>query len=310
MFLTRYLSWLFRGWLLFVFRRITRLFTRGPRHILQEDSEISQAKRPTPEEPQPAIFPVIRWIPLDIVDEILDNLATDPSFKLTLRSCSLVSKSWVTPCQRHLFRTLSFDLKHTFRWLETFPVQVQSPAHHVRNLSLSLDGHYYAPDEFLKRIHGFINVQKMAVLHDGGSKLWWMLSSRGLPQSVTSLTINLTDSITALQIREFLVQLPNLNDLSLSGSSRIMDKDRLQGIGAHLRGKLCGRLHLQWLPDMHVVDMLLDIPTGLRFTEVNISAMHDCLPSIIRLVEACGTTLVKLSCSIDDFGKFRLFSTG
>jgi len=43
------------------------------------------------------------------------------------------------------------------------------------------------------------------------------------------------------------------------------------------------------------MNMLLEIPTGLRFTEVEIRCFYECFSSAVRLVEACAKTLVKLS---------------
>jgi len=40
--------------------------------------------------------------------------------------------------------------------------------------------------------------------------------------------------------------------------------------------------------------MLLEIPSGLGFTEVQIHCVQECLVPTVRLAEACGETLVKL----------------
>ena len=122
-----------------------------------------------------------------------------------------------------------------------------------------------------------------------------------LPLSVASLAIS-ADSINALQIRNILVQLPNLNDLSLSGSLSTMDKDALRGIGTALRGNFGGQLRLVKKHAVtDVVNMLLDAPTGLNFTEVDVLATHECLLPTKKLSEACGESLVKLTYSVDCF---------
>src|ERR1700753_3460631 len=155
-------------------------------------------------------------IPQDIVNEILDHLNTGSRFHHSLLSYSLVAKSWVIPCRRHLFGTIAFTGRKMDRWLKAFPVPEESPAPYARDLSLSLEERYYVPYEFFKRIQWFSNVRKLTMSREGGNQSWWISPLVGLPQSVTSLTIN-EDSITVIRIRDIMLQLPNLNDLSLSG---------------------------------------------------------------------------------------------
>jgi len=98
------------------------------------------------------------------------------------------------------------------------------------------------------------------------------------------------------------VQLPNLDDLSLSGSIVTVDRETLAGIGTALRGRFGGRSRLlKRHADNRVVNMLLEVPTGLNFTEVEIRGTHECLLSTVRLAEACCKTLVKLSYTVSAF---------
>jgi len=94
-----------------------------------------------------------------------------------------------------------------------------------------------------------------------------------------------------------MVHLPNLDDLLLWGSLvAVGGRTSLPRIGAILRGRFGGQLGLLGgLASEDVVNMLLEIPTGLRFTEVQIRGTCECLLSVLRLAEACGKTLVKLS---------------
>jgi len=93
-----------------------------------------------------------------------------------------------------------------------------------------------------------------------------------------------------------MAQLPNLDSLSLSGDLVPVDRTKLARIGTTLKGRFGGRLQLiGGYVVRDVLEMLLEIPTGLCFTEVDICGMHGCLLSTMRLVEACRTTLVKLS---------------
>jgi len=119
-----------------------------------------------------------------------------------------------------------------------------------------------------------------------------------LPHSVTSLTI-VADTVTLVHVRDIMAQLPNLDDLSLSGSLVAVDRRSSPGIETVPRGRFGGKLRLiQGYADESVVNMLLEVPTGLHFTEVDIRGIHECLLSTVRLAEACGKTLVKLSYAV------------
>ena len=315
---------------MFLARYLNRFLTIRQHDTLSTDLETSEAKGPNsagtetvaepvtavtdedatiPQDltiPQDPVIPRGPVIPHDIIYEVLDHVATDSNSRLSLRSCSLVSRSWIAPCRRHLFHTLFFKLRDTFKWLEAFPAPEQSPARHVRCLRLSLQGHYYVPEEFFRRIQGFTEVKEITMSVDGDpGQSWWLPSWVRLPQSVTSLTLN-GNSITVLEIRDVMAQLPNLNDLSLSGSLR---GQQPQGIGTVLKGKFGGRLQLHKLESRSyagVVDMLLEVPTGLHFTELDVLSVQECLLTTVRLAEACGKSLAKLSYAVHNLGKHRL----
>lgn len=266
-------------------------------------SKYSKAQRPTFTWFRAATIPALPKVPQEIVDEILDLLAADSDLK-SIRSCSLVSKSWVPSCRRHLFRTIVFNPRNVNKWLKKFPVPEESPARHVRDLRFPLGGDYGAPEEFFEYTPWFTNVEKMTLMHGEFLPLWIPPFVR-LPQSVTSLAI-VTDTIALVEIRNVMVQLPNLNDLSLSGSLDQADKDIVSGMGAVLRGRFGGRLRLlREIAGADVTNMLLEAPAGLSFTEVEIRATHECLLSTVKLAEACGRNLVKLSYAVSVHGKFH-----
>lgn len=271
------------------------------------DQEASEAKNLTSE----SSMVVASGVPHDIVDEILDRLTTNPDVTHSLLTCSLISKSWVIPCQRRLFRTIYFTGKDMIKWLKAFPVPERSPAHYVKDLTLSLGGSYAAPEEFFMHTHWFASVEKLTVLGIQGFQPVWIPSFGKLPRSVTSLTID-TDIVTLFDIRDVMQQLPNLDDLTMSGCLLQVDRDRLQGIGKVLRGGFNGRLRLFRLKryaETDVMNMLLEVPTGLQFTEVHILSVYGCLLPAAKLTEACGKHLVKLTYSVEIFGKSHQFSS-
>jgi len=254
-------------------------------------SKSSKTTCPTSAKNETVIIP---RIPQDTIDEILDHLAAAKDFG-SLRACALVSKSWVRPCQRHLFRTVAFTSRSVDSWFKTFPAPQESPAHRVGDLRIWIGGDIRVPEKFFEYTPWFKEVYSMRLLGYGGLPL-----SRGplfwkLPQSVTSLAID-TCVVTLIQVRDIMAQLPNLDDLSLSGSLVAVNRKELPGIGTALRGRFGGRLMLcSEYVNKGALDVLLEIPTGLHFTEMWIGCTRERLPSAVRLAEACCKTVVKLS---------------
>jgi len=287
--------------------RAPSLSPSHPRPTPRMGSEISKAKCYIPVESKTVIILPAPRVPQEIIDGILDHLVADsPGLDPFLRSCSLVSKSWVPSCRRHLFHTILFTPWRVAKWLKAFPVPEESPAHHVRRLHFSLAGYYGAPERFFEYTPWFTNVKRVTLFRDGEFQPLRPPSFARLPPSVTSLTIS-ANTLTLVHIRDIMAQLHNLNDLSLSRPLAMVDRSALPGIGAVLRGKFGGQLRLlKGFANAEVINMLLEAPTGLHFTDVQIRSMHGCLFSAIRLAAACRKTLVKLSYVVDIHGKSHL----
>ena len=254
------------------------------------------------------VVPIPR-IPQEIIDEILDHLATDPDFNFrSLQLCALVSKSWVPPCRRRLFHIVLFASKDMARWFKIFPVPEECPAHNVRDLRfLVKDGD--VPEKFFKYTPWFTNVKVTFFGHSRSQPLC-IPPLRGLPQSVTSLVIN-ADMISRRQIRDVMEWLPDLDNLSLSGSLLAIDEEA--SVGAALRGKSGGKLSLFLCEGragvgVTVVEMLLEPSTRLHFTDAQIRTQYEYLHPTVRLAEACAETLVKLFNIVDIHRKSHSFS--
>ena len=277
-------------------------------------SKTSKGERPTPnqnfpETPRYFTHPIciamaiVPRIPHDIIEEILNHLATDAGVG-SLRPCALVSKSWTPSCRRHLFHTVDFTSKRVDRWLKTFPIPEQSPAHHARILRIWVGGPGWVPDEFFEHTPWFTNVHSIYLL--GWEKFleFRIPSVWRLPESITSLTIG-TCGVTVAEIRDIMALLPNLDNLSIRGPRLPVDRRELAGAGTDLRGRFGGKLELRNVryDNKDVMSILLEIPTGLRFTEVEIEWTRNCLPSVVRLVQVCHKTIVKLSHTVTYYGK-------
>ena len=248
---------------------------------------------------------VIPRLPQEIIDEIFDHLSTDSE---SLKSCALVSRSCAASSRRHLFYTILFTPRDMVRWLETFPAPEESPAHHVRDLRFSVGRDDNVPERFFEYTPWFTNVERTTLSAHEGIQPLRVPPFLRLPESVTSLTIN-ADTLFLEQIRVIMTQLPNLDNLSLSGHILVADEGPSLGTGEVLRGRFGGQLRLlRGYATDEAMNMLLEIPTGLHFTEMEIHGIHDYLPLTVRLAEACAKTLVKLSYTIPFHSKFHPFS--
>lgn len=92
-----------------------------------------------------------------------------------------------------------------------------------------------------------------------------------------------------------MLRLPALDDLSLSGSIAVESNGSSQGFGTVLKARFGGMLRLgPESIDEGIVNLLLEVPTGLHFTWVDVHVDRESHPSVVRLTEACRTTLARL----------------
>ena len=85
---------------------------------------------------QPSIdTPRTPRLPQELLDEIMDHLADDPT---SLRRCSMVARTFVSSCRRHLFRRIEFWPHNLPTWKCTFPDPSTSPAAYTREIRIQL----------------------------------------------------------------------------------------------------------------------------------------------------------------------------
>ena len=86
-----------------------------------------------------------------------------------------------------------------------------------------------------------------------------------------------------MDTRDIGVQLPNLDDPSLARHIIAVDKRSFLGIGTTLRGRFGENLPLHLCSTCgDTVDVLLEILTGLHFTEMAIGGRYKCLFSTVK----------------------------
>ena len=69
---------------------------------------------------------------MELIEEILSYL--HPHDMQSLRSCSLVAKSWLDPCRRHLFESVDISISGGRRWLNNISPKNTGLLRHVREL--------------------------------------------------------------------------------------------------------------------------------------------------------------------------------
>lgn len=228
-------------------------------------------------------------IPPELVDEVLDHLSDDMA---TLRTCSLVAKSWVHPSRRHIFNKVFFVAYDITRWNKTFPNPADSPARHVRDLSFS----FIQPDvpiHFADRMPYFSNVQKLTLIGRVSVNPGFISALGRLPPSTRSVDVKFS-KVPNANIVSVMQQLPNLDNLSLM--SKEWGGPIPPGTGKLIQGKLSGKLRLRRKfahPDL--LNTLMEVPIGPQFAEVEIrDAWMDCFPATLELVRICQNTLTRL----------------
>lgn len=228
-------------------------------------------------------------VPQELVDEILDYLARDAA---TLRSCSLVAKSWIYPSRRHLFNTLFLAAGEINRWNETFPNPEDSPAGHVRDLSFCFL-HPDAPISFADRMPYFSNVQQLTLIGRVATEPSFISALGQLPPTTRSVDITFS-KVLATHIVSVIQQLPNLDNLSLMSAE--WSGAIPPGTGKTMRSRLTGKLRLRRkLAHCDLLNMLTEVQPGPQFTEVEIrDASMNCFPAALKLVRTCQDTITKL----------------
>ena len=157
-----------------------------------------------------------RPLPPEILDHVVDQLYDNST---TLKTCCLVSKSWIRRTRKHLFANVSFNglICDVESWEDTFPspTNSQAPAHHTRTLSIHHPHLIGASDTILT----FCNVERLYVITniflDSGISL---APLRGFSPALRSFYLPFS-SIPASENFDFICSFPLLEDLAFAGLS-------------------------------------------------------------------------------------------
>jgi len=75
-------------------------------------------------------------LPTELIEEILSHIPSDD--EESLRSCSLIAKSWLNPCRRYLFESVCIETDTYQSWLGSISSTNTELLHHVRGLTYAI----------------------------------------------------------------------------------------------------------------------------------------------------------------------------
>ena len=225
-------------------------------------------------------------LPPEILDLIADHLHDEP---ITLKTCCIVSKSWVPRARKHLFARVEFyaSESHMERWKKTFPDPSNSPAHHTRELFIYGALAITAADAGVSgRIRTFHNVVhlKLANLDRVSLVPFHALSPVVRSLHLTYFTPDVFDLVCSFPLLEDLA----LHILYPEGQTAEWNPPSSSP-------KLTGSLRLGIYGRAHpVIRRLLDLPYGLHFSKINVMFYDKETESVADLVSRCSDTLESL----------------
>lgn len=249
---------------------------------------------------------VVPYLPLEIVEEIIDVLAQDTK---TLLSCSLVSTSWVHRSRRHLFADVKLpSLLDLQLWFST---GLGPSSTHVRFLDLSQneDSRWITPDSLAGIYNDFTsfhNVESLAL-----TSLDLTLFDE---HSLTRFFGHFSENLTSLNVKGmtvhpdallfFICMFPRLDDLKLDylTMGRATIPFRQPTVTPRFRGKLA--LSNIKSNGTSMVAAFVDPPLPMAFQDVCVVDCRFETPKPLKdLFIACQETMKKIKVSKIFLGK-------
>lgn len=250
----------------------------------------------------------IPYLPLEIVEEIIDGLVGDIK---SLRSCALVSTNWVYRSRHHLFADIRLhSLSDIQSWFKT---GLGPSSSHVRFLDLSQKEEFgwIAPDTLAgiySNFTAFHRVESLA-LTDLNLTLFD-------EHSLTHFFGHFSEHLKSLSVKRmtvhpsaltfFICMFPKLDDLSLShltmGKATILP--RQPAVAPRLRGKLA--LSNIKTNGTSMLSSFLDPPLPMAFEDVSVVDCRFETPRPLKdLFVACQDTMKKIKVSKIFLGAFH-----
>ena len=230
-------------------------------------------------------------LPPEILDLIVDHLHNEPS---VLRTCCIVSKSWVPRTRRHLFACVEFRPGRFSieSWIKAFPDPSNSPAHFTRALTIIKIQTTTAVGVDVGRwIRAFRSVVDLYVdILSWGDQVS-LVPFYGLSPFVKSLRLYSATGPPS-EVFGFVCSFPLLEDLALStlGDEDVADGRTVPSTSPRFTGSLeLGGMFEGIGP---AVRRLLDLPNGPRFKKIVLGCIDETdFKSTTDLASGCSGTL-------------------
>jgi len=226
-------------------------------------------------------------LPPETLDLIIDHLHDE---RAALKTCCIVSKSWVPRTRSHLFACVELNASksHMARWKKTFPDPFNSPACYTSTLCISdLPTPTVTDTDVGIWIRTFCNVVHLELSSVGLTALVLLYEL-----SPTVRSLRLTHSTT--EVFDLICSFPLLEDLELITPAS--ERDTGSWNIPSTSPKLTGTLALRTLGTTTLITRrLLDLPGGLHFSKIDAMFFEDEAESVKDLVLACSDTLESLS---------------
>ena len=221
-------------------------------------------------------------LPTEMLDCITDFLHDNRD---ALKTCCLVSISWVPRTRKHLFKCVNFKYSGDFdKWKRNFPNPVKSPAIHTRSLFFRYADRLSDAD--VGWIRSFTNVVQLEMVACGILDYNRRLLSpfHGLSSTVKSLSVVWTD-LKSQEVFDLICSFPHLVDLHVAGEGRIRNSGRDWTISR--LPPLTGSIVLGTLtPDF--ARQLLKLANHLRFKKIMLQKMlKNSFEGVADLAERC-----------------------
>lgn len=255
---------------------------------------------------------VVPYVPLELVEEIIDALGGDTK---SLLSCSLVSIGWVYRSRRHLFA--SIKMHSTSDIQSWFGTGLATCSGHVRSLDLAQDeeSKWMVPETLTGKKSDFTSFHNVQTLTMTGLDLTVFNE-----QSLTRSFGYLSDRLTSLSVKDliahphtllfFVCMFPKLDNLKIDhltpGEASIPYK--VPAVTPRFRGNL-SLSHIK-INGSAMLAPFLDPPLPMAFEDVRVAECRFENPKPLKvLFAACQTTMKRVHVSkifLDDISETPL----
>lgn len=225
-------------------------------------------------------------LPTELVDEILSHLPSND--KESLRSCSLVAKSWPDLCQKRLFETVCISPDTCQSWLSNISPTNTELLRHVRELTYVIRGRWgswhppcrigdelgdYLPSfhQLRRLIFRFVDIEPIIPDH---TNLFFAFQHILLSLSLVQVSITWNGFVTLLGY------FPSLQNLEICEVSFDVDTRPAPHLSRALRGRLFVRCGQGWDPEPFI-----DRFAGLKLEYEELVIMGDYDQRLVAAVE-------------------------